>query len=207
MRPGKFIAFEGIDGAGKSTQLSLLSYKLINKNIPIHVTCEPTNRPIGTMIRQMLSGQMQSHPATLAALFVADRTDHLLNPTEGILAKVHQGTTVLTDRYYFSSYAYQSAHLDMEWVIHINSLCANTLRPDMNIFIDTPPEICFERLIKHRNSLDLYEKIDSLRQARAEYFISFDKMCHLENIKIIDGQRSIDEIANEIWGVMEKIYN
>ncbi len=105
---GVLIAFEGIDGSGKSTQIRLLAERLREKRISFYTTMEPSDAPIGSMIRQILTGRMQADPKVIAALFTADRLDHLLNDVNGVVRKIENGTVVLMDRYYFSSYAYQS---------------------------------------------------------------------------------------------------
>src|SRR5476651_776071 len=145
MKKNFFIAFEGIDGSGKSTQVKLLTEKLEEAGLKVYTTCEPTDSPMGKTIRDIFNHRMEADHRTIAALFVADRLDHLLNKTNGILKKLEEGYTVITDRYYFSSYAYQSPYIDMKWVIEANSLSAGLLRPDMNVYIDILPEISIER--------------------------------------------------------------
>ena len=138
---GRFIVFEGIDGSGKSTQIQNISKRLKAENLKVYTTFEPTDGPVGSLIRQMLSGEIATDQRTIASLFAADRTDHLTNQKNGIKQKVDQGEIVLCDRYYFSSYAYHAQYIDMEWVIHANSLNAEILKPDLTIFIDADPEI------------------------------------------------------------------
>lgn len=196
---GKFIAFEGIDGSGKSTQISCLTNRLKQNGISIYNTFEPTDSPIGSVIKQMMTGRIHGQHETIAALFVADRLDHLLNVTNGMLSKVAQGITVLTDRYYFSSYAYHSAHVEMDWVIAANALSAKILKPDINIFLDASPETCIKRLRHGRFHLELYENFETLQSVRDNYFKAFKKLKHAENILIIDADRSADEIADDIW--------
>ena len=89
---------------------------------------EPTAAPVGSLIRQVLTGRIEMDNKVIAALFVADRLDHLLNQVDGIWPKVQAGTTVLTDRYYFSSYAYQSVDMPMDWVIQANEESRKILR-------------------------------------------------------------------------------
>ena len=131
---GKFIAFEGIDGSGKSTQIALLEQRLKEEGIPVYVTREPTDGPYGAMLHTIMTGRLDACEETIAALYVADRMDHIKNKRNGLLAKIEEGITVLTDRYYFSSYAYQGAHISMDWTIMANSICAQALRPDLNLF-------------------------------------------------------------------------
>src|SRR5688572_21811381 len=120
MKKKLFIAFEGIDGCGKSTQARLLADKLISDGQKVYLTCEPTDSPIGSIIRNVMKGKMEADHRTIAGLFVADRLDHLLNKTNGIIKMMEDGFTVITDRYYFSSYAYQGTHMPLEWVIAAN---------------------------------------------------------------------------------------
>ena len=75
---GKFIAFEGIDGSGKSTQIEYLTEKLKKENIYYYTTMEPTDSPIGSLIHQIMTGRVKTDNKVIAALFVADRLDHLL---------------------------------------------------------------------------------------------------------------------------------
>src|SRR5690554_4018885 len=109
-----FIAFEGIDGSGKSTQIALLRSRLESLGYQVHQTCEPTTGPIGRMIRDIFSGKMEGNHHTIAGLFVADRLHHILNKKDGLIAQLTRGHVVLTDRYVLSSYAYQGAHVDLE---------------------------------------------------------------------------------------------
>ena len=85
MKKNLFIAFEGIDGSGKSTQLKLLKQKFEQAGSKVYTTAEPTESPIGKIIRDIFSHKMEADHRTIAGLFVADRLDHLLNKTNGIL--------------------------------------------------------------------------------------------------------------------------
>ena len=147
---GHFLALEGIDGCGKSTQLALLANRLKAAGLPCVTTCEPTGGPIGKLLRQVLTGQVKCDSRVVAPLFAADRLDHLLNEENGLCRAVEQGRTVLSDRYYFSSYAYQSVDLPLEWVIEANRPCAELLRPTATLFIDVDPELALELIVKNR---------------------------------------------------------
>ncbi len=199
MKKNLFIAFEGIDGSGKSTQVKLLTQKLEAAGLNVHTTCEPTDGPIGKIIRDIFSHKMEADHRTIAGLFVADRLDHLLNKTNGILKKLEEGYTVITDRYYFSSYAYQSPHVDQDWVIKANSLSAKLRRPDLNIFIDISPELSIDRLNKGRESIELYETLENLQNVRNKYFEIMELLKAEEKVLIVDGNREPEIISNEIW--------
>ena len=193
-----FIAFEGIDGSGKSTQVKLLSQQLTDLGYKVYTTFEPTDGPIGTMIRNIMKGKMKADHRTIAGLFVADRLDHLLNEENGIVKKLKEGYTVITDRYYFSSYAYHGTHMDMGWVINANALSAEILRPDANIFIDVSPETSMERL-KNRSTVELYETLENLKNVRRKYYEAFRHLSHEEKVLVTDGARAAEEVADEIW--------
>ena len=205
MTKNLFIALEGIDGSGKSTQVKLLSENLTKAGHKVYSTFEPTNSPIGSIIRNIFNHTMEADHRTIAGLFVADRLDHLLNKTNGILKKIAEGYTVITDRYYFSSYAYQGIHMPLDWVIEANSLSADLLRPDLNVYIDILPEISMTRLHQGRSSIELYESIENLTNVRDKYFEIFERLKSRETIFITEGNRSPEIIAADIWTEISEI--
>ncbi len=206
MKKNLFIAFEGIDGSGKSTQVQLLAKRLEATGHRVYTTFEPTDGPIGTLIRKIFKHETEADHRTIAALFVADRLEHLLNKSNGILKKLETGYTVITDRYYFSSYAYHGTHMEMEWVIASNALSAELLRPDLNIFIDVQPEVSMNRLQQNRSSLELYETMENLQQVRAKYFEAFEKLKKEENIISFEGNQSPELIAENVWAEVSKLF-
>lgn len=207
MRRNLFIALEGLDGSGKTTQARLLADKFRQSGYDVYATSEPTENRIGQLIRDIFRHKMEADHRTIAALYAADRLEHLLNEKDGILMQLGQGRNVITDRYYFSSYAYHGVHMSMDWVIGVNSLSADLLRPDLNIFIDTSPDICMQRLNEGRKSMQLYETIDNLQKVRMKYFEAFEKMEGKERIFITDGNRRPEEIAEDVWQeISPKIY-
>jgi dTMP kinase len=205
MQKNVFIAFEGIDGSGKSTQVKLLTEKLEASGHKVYSTFEPTKSDIGKMIRTIFGGKMEADHKVIAALFAADRLDHLLNKTDGILKMLADGYTVITDRYYFSSYAYHSVYMPMDWVIATNDLSAKLLRPDMNIYIDVSPEESMQRITKGRTSTELYETLENLINVKNFYNEAFEKMKAVENICMINGERNETEIAEDVWKNVEKL--
>lgn len=155
---GKFIVFEGIDGSGKSTQVKMLKERMKKEGRDCYVTMEPTDSPIGSLIHQFMTGRIKTDNRVIAALFVADRLDHLLNDVNGIVNKISNGITVISDRYYFSSFAYQSVDLPMDWLIKANEPGRTILRPTVTVFIDTDPDLAIERIEKNRFHQELFEK-------------------------------------------------
>ena len=205
MKKNFFIAFEGLDGSGKSTQVKLLAEKLKGQGLKIYTTAEPTTSRIGQIIKDIFKHKMEADHRTIAALYAADRLDHLTNKTDGILKKIEEGYTVITDRYYFSSYAYHGTHMDINWVINANSLSADLLRPDLNIYIDISPEESMKRLNKGRATIELYESIENLKKVKEKYFEAFELLGEKEKISVIDGNRPEKEISNDIWKEVSKL--
>ncbi len=196
---GNFIAFEGIDGSGKSTQIGLLAERLKKEGVCCYTTMEPTNAPVGSLVRQVMTGRIRMDNKAIAALFAADRLDHLLNEVDGIASKVEEGATVLTDRYYFSSYAYHSVDVPMEWVIRANEQSALILRPTVNLFIDVDPDTALERIARNRFHQELFEKKSRLVEVRENYKKAFDLLAGEEKYTVIDGNQSREAIADNIW--------
>lgn len=155
----------------------------------------------------MLKGQLEVDQRTISLLFAADRTDHLVNKTNGLLNRFKYKQTILCDRYYLSSYAYHSQYVDMDWVIKINSINADILKPDLNIFIDVDPEDCFKRLEIRQDSFELYEKIEVLKKVRELYFKVFDKLGEDEHIVIIDGNSDEKTVEKRIFKEVSKKFN
>jgi dTMP kinase len=205
MTKNLFIAFEGIDGSGKSTQVKLLTQKLENTGHKVYATFEPTDSPIGKMIRDIFSGRMEADHKVIAGLFVADRLDHLLNKKNGVLKMLNEGYTVITDRYYFSSYAYHSPYMSMDWVIEANRLSVELLRPDINIYIDISAEESMHRIAKGRTSTELYETLDNLKQVKNLYAEAFEKLKDVEKIASINGERTEQVIAADVWKIVEQL--
>ena len=203
---GKFIALEGIDGSGKSTQIQYLAERLKEKQIRYYTTMEPTDSPIGSLIHQIMTGRIKTDNRAIAALFVADRLDHLLNEVNGIAPMLEEGITVISDRYYFSSYAYHSVDMPMDWVIGANSQCRDIVKPTATVFIDVEPDTALERIAKNRFHKELFEKKSRLIQVREKYLEAFEKQKSLENIIVVDGNRPPEAIAEAIWEQLEKYF-
>ena len=202
---GQFFALEGIDGSGKTTQLKLLARRLEEAGVPCLTTCEPTSGPIGKLLRQVLTGQVACDSRVVAPLFAADRLDHLLNGGGGLGRAVESGLTVLTDRYYFSSYAYQSVDFPLEWVVEVNRPSAQLLRPTATIFIDVSPELALERIAQNRERAELFETRDRLTRTREQYFKAFQLEKDRERVIIIPGDRAAEAVAGEIWAAVSTL--
>ncbi len=197
-KKGKFIVFEGVDGSGKTTISRMLQEKLEALDVPIHHTCEPTRNPVGSLIRQIITRQVSTNEQTIGALFLADRLDHIQHPDYGMLQYLESGNHVISDRYYYSSYAYHVPHLSMDWVIEANQLCADLLRPDIVFFLDIPVEVTLKRISDNRNENDLFETEERLTQVRNNYQEAIRRQGKLDNVVIIDAQGTIDQVFKQI---------
>jgi len=203
---GKFICFEGIDGSGKSTQIKILAKRLSSMNILCYETKEPTDSPVGSLIRQILTGRIVMDNRALSGLFSADRVDHLTNSVNGVCSKINSGVSVLMDRYYFSSYAYHGVDMSMDRVIEENIISAEILRPTVTIFLDIPVDEALKRIEKNRFHKEIFEEKERLRQVRDNYFKAFDKLRDVENVVVIDADADIETIGERIWEIVSKLY-
>src|SRR5215831_4068328 len=137
---GRFIVFEGLDGAGTSTQADRLRRWLVDEGRAVETTREPTGGPIGAAIRQAIEGRTTLDPLTLALAFAADRCDHTYNHVDGIATTLAAGRWVVCDRYAVSSLAYQGGdRAPIAWLVELNRWC---LTPDLTVFVDTDPDVC-----------------------------------------------------------------
>ena len=184
-----FFVIEGLDGAGTTTQAKKLAAELPNSIF----TWEPTDSEIGKLLRQILSHKLSIDKITLAHLFAADRSNHLYG-NDGIIeqCKTHK---VFCDRYILSSFAYQSIDINEEIIINLNKMFPI---PQKTFFIDTPVDICMQRLEKRTNR-EIYEHHELQLKIREKYEKGINIFKNLGwNIQIIDGTQSIDEIFREI---------
>lgn len=188
---GKFIVFEGLDGSGQSTQTELLTKFLKKKKHRVLKTKEPTlNSKAGEKIREILDKKKKASFKKLQELFAKDRKEHLKNV---IIPALKEGKIVISDRYFFSSFAYgQASGLSLDWLIKINE---KFLMPDIVFFLDTKPEICIKRIRKRGDRITLFEEKEKLKKVYQNYKILIKKF---DNVKIIKGEKSIREICFEI---------
>lgn len=203
---GLFIVIEGVDGSGKTTQSELLSAYLRGLGRKVHHTAEPTATGLGGMVRDGLGAE---HPRTsdeLAAMFLADRVAHNVSQKSGIRRYVEGGTDVVCDRYYYSSIAYQGVDGSLEWVADMNLNCPSIMKPDICIFIDLDPEKCLEHIRAGRSHFEIYEENAAvISETRRRYGIVFDMLAGRDNIVIVDGARSREEVFADIRTAVEKL--
>lgn len=190
-----FIAIEGLDGSGKSTTIKELKLWLEERlKKEVMLTQEPTKHPSGKLIRDMLVAQEESPllHEKLALAFAADRLNHL---ETDIWPTLKQNKVVITDRYLFSSIAYQSITVNYEWVKGLNRFA---MLPDLLIYINVSVETALKRIKLYRENAELYETRHYLEQIIKQYRRTLDDFSEHIPIIELDGEISPDEIGAEI---------
>ncbi len=193
-----FVVFEGIDGSGTTTQLSLLSQRLRNAAVPFTATSEPTRGPVGALIHSVLSGSLPLAPETLALLFAADRNEHLYHGPESVAANA-ETKLVVCDRYLFSSLAYQSVDCDFDFVASLNDRFP---LPEILFFIDAPLEVCARRR-SGRAAVQIFETDEYQRRVLGQYEKALTRFSKAPmRLVRLDGTRKKEEIAEEVWKII-----
>ena len=196
-----FIVFEGIDGAGTSTEIK----KIVESNPEKYVaTAEPTTNETGKFLRRMLAGEFKVDEKTSSYLFAADRCEHIYGE-KGVINMLKQGKTVVSDRYFFSSLAYQSVSCGKELPRLVNSPFP---LPEYLFYFDINPEISLARVTSRGEKTEIYEQIDMQKKTAALYeeVISEYEADKSSGMKIIrvDATKSIDEVAAFIADCLKK---
>ena len=197
---GKFIVFEGLDGSGQSTQAGLLKEFLMKKGFNVVLTKEPTlDSEAGKKVRKILDKEIKVSPKEIQELIVEDRKEHL---EKVIVPTLKEGKIVISDRYFFSTFAFGSADgLDLDWLIEINN---QFLYPDIIFLLKVNSSICMERIKNRGNRMDLFEKEEKLSEVWKTYKILPDRF---ENIFVIDGEKSIEKVFEKIKEIIIKQLN
>ncbi len=208
---GLFVVFEGIDGAGTTTQARLLHEALVAQNVPVHLTQEPSEGPVGTVIRQFLSGRLvvkgMSGPRpprwpTMALLFAADRVDHL--ETE-ILPNLADGITVLCDRYVFSSLVYQTETSgdfgNLAWIENLNKLAP---RPDLTLVLDVPAATAAKRRQGRREMEQIYDDLE-LQERLTRRYRELPTRYPGERIEVVSGEATPQEVHRTCLELVRRV--
>lgn len=190
-RKGVFICVEGIDGSGKTTQAHILVEALKKEGFEAVYTTEPSNGVFGEMLRKhILEGSRRVPVVVEAVLFAVDRFDHIESEVKPLLKR---GKIVVSDRYVYSSIAYQGASsLSKKWLKEINN---RAIKPDLSIFIDVPPEIVIGRINRQRSVM---ETLQTQKRVREAYL----KLVEEEDLLVVDGASAKKEVAERIQKVV-----
>ena len=194
-----FIVFEGIDGSGTSTQANLLKEYFLNTASKAAVTSEPSDGPIGHLIRQGMkkrvrfTDDIQRFDEQMAYLFAADRHDHLYNNVDGVFKLLNDGFHVISTRYYFSSLVYHcNSREEFGLVKKLNEKFPN---PDLVIYLENSVDVSLSR-IRNRSFADIYENKDKLIKVKNNYEHVFSEYHGL--FLRVNADEKIDVIHNTI---------
>ena len=205
---GRFVVIEGIDGSGTTTQAERLVQRLVKEGKPARVTAEPSNGPIGGLVRQVLLGRIVGAGglapgwATMALLFAADRMDHVESQIDPFL---ESGGVIISDRYDASSLAYQSVMSGrggkdggkeaVEWIRTLNRY---PRRPDLTIVLDVSPSLAASRREARGHAAQLYEQ-NEMQIALATFYKDLAKHLPNDKVTLIDGSGGVEQVGEAVY--------
>ncbi len=200
----RLIVIEGLDGAGTTTQARLVVDALRGKGRAAHLTREPSDGPIGRLIREMLVGKhaldgQSISQSTFSLLFAADRLDHLQREVEPALAR---GELVISDRWYHSSLAYQGTAAERGWIEMLNQ---RARRPDLTVLLRVPAETAARRRVAAGRAKELFEDLAMQERVAAGYDRVFTELTSREPVMVIDGERDVDRVFAELMKLIEPL--
>ena len=193
---GKLIAIEGLDGAGLTTQATLLRNWLISKGNDTVLTKEPTDGLIGGIIKSSLRKEWKTSPLALQMLFAADRAHHLATEIEPALKR---SKNVISDLYILSNIAYGSIDMPQAMLQQMN---ANFRKPHVTFIIDTQPAVCLDRIKRSRHHIELFEDEQKLQTVR-KIFLALRKL--FPETYLIDGNRPPGDVFMDIQKIVAKL--
>lgn len=195
-----FIVFEGLDGAGTTTQSKLIAQN-INNSI---FTFEPTDNHIGKLLRKILKKEIDSAALSITYLFMADRAEHIFGEN-GVVELCNQNKIVVSDRYLFSTLAYQSLTMDFDELLLLNK---NFPLPKILFFLDTDMKECQKRVNHRGEKKEIYENLDIQEKVYKNYKKVIKQFENSDMIiKILDGNKSEEELLHEELSIISEYLN
>ena len=198
---GRFITFEGIDGAGKSTQMAVVAHALRDRELPVVITREPGGTAVGEALREVILHQPMGIGTETLLMFAA-RAEHL---ERVIRPALEAGTWVLCDRFTDATYAYQSGGrgLSAERIGELEQWVHPDLQPDLTLLIDVPPEVAAQRLARAR-SADRFEaeQVDFFARVRNAYLER--ARSEPQRFIVIDGTQPAEVIGARLSELMQR---
>ncbi len=194
---GNFIAFEGLDGSGQTTQANLLNQHFLRKNCKTILTKEPTpTSKHGKQIRKILDKETVASLKKLQQLFAKDRKWH---QKKVIIPNLKKGNIVINDRSQFSSLAFGAASgVGLSYLIKLNR---KFIKPDLVFLLKTTPKTCIQRIKQRGERETLFEKEQQLKKV----WKVFEKLSKkFKNIIVLDGEKTIEEIHKQIWEIIQQ---
>jgi len=190
-KKGLFICIEGLDASGKTTHARRLVRELRQRGFDAIYTTEPSEGEIGNFIRRHVLQRERRVPSTIEALlFAVDRVEHV----EGkIKPALEEGKIVVSDRYVYSSLAYQgAAGIDLNWIEEINR---HAIRPDLAIYIDVPPEVAVKRIKRRRSVMETLQTQQKVRDI-------YRRLVENGRLTVVNGNKPIGEVARDILAIV-----
>ncbi|MBR3057304.1 MAG: dTMP kinase [Clostridiales bacterium] len=205
---GLFVTFEGIDGSGKSTQISMLSEDLKKEGIPFILIREPGATPIGEKIRTILLDKANSkmHARTELLLYEAARAQIV---EERIRPELEKGTVVICDRFYDSTVAYQgyARGLDLDAIGYLNRWSTDDLKPDITFLFDLPEEVAYQRRNGREGAEDRLEAegLAFMKKVRDGYLEMAKAEKRIHCICALDEPEKIyEKVRLAVWEVLRR---
>lgn len=204
MSKAKFITFEGVDGAGKSTHLNWFVEQLRSRGVELLMTREPGGTPMGEKLREILLHEAM-HPETETLLMFAARREHIAKVIKPALEK---GTWVISDRFTDASFAYQGGGrgLPVHKLEQLESWVQGDFQPDLTILFDIPVEVARERLNKNSAqtnvALDKFEqeKDDFFNKVRNAYLARAEK--NPQRFAVIHAEKTLEEVKVDLHKIL-----
>lgn len=206
--PGKFIAVEGIDGSGKTTQVKFLSEFFKKQEKKVFITKEPTGGVVGQLLKKIIEKEIRVPEASIQYLFAADRVSHL---EEMIIPRLKKEGIVISDRYFWSAVAYGLADQeeigDGERLLVAQSILSfyhQFILPDFTFYLDVSIETAMKRISRrHREGgREYYEEKEKLEKIVKGYKYIIDKFP--KEVTVINGERSVEEVTEKIISKLPK---
>lgn len=206
---GLFITFEGNEGSGKSTQVSLLAAALRAMGCHVRALREPGGTPIGEEIRHTLKHSLANHAMTAEAELLLMNASRAQLVREVIRPALAAGDIVLCDRFYDSTTAYQGygRQLDLETVKRIIDVAVGETRPDLTLLLLLPPAISAQRLLARQSTLPFMR--DRIEEADASFFARVAKgyqaiaAAEPNRVRTLDATGTVEELSAKIWALVE----
>ncbi len=193
---GKFIVFEGPDGSGQSTQAHLLKEYFEKNGRKVFLTKEPTqSTKAGQKIRRILDEEEKIAPLALQKLYVKDRAEHL---KKEIIPALKQGKIVISDRYFFSTFAFGGLNVSIRKLIKLNE---KFIFPDLVFLLKVRAEVCMRRIKARGKGFQFFEKLEKLKRILKNYE---EVVKRFKEIKILNGEKKISEIHQQIIKICQK---
>jgi dTMP kinase len=200
----RLVVIEGLDGAGTTTQARLVVEALRQRGLAAHLTREPSDGPVGRLIREMLVGKHALEgealsQSTFGLLYAADRLDHLQREVEPALAR---GELVISDRWYHSSLAYQGTSAERSWIDLLNQ---RARRPDLTVLLRVSAATAARRRQAAGRVQELFEDQAMQEKVAAGYDEVFAALTDREPVVVLNGEREVDRVFADLMRLVDAL--